>query len=72
MNKKQLTLNQKEFDLLKSNKKDLSRFNIVIDNNTNNIAMKKTRVFKIGDNSIVKQNYFVDVNNKIIKNAKEY
>ena len=29
--KKQLTLNQKEYDLLKT-KKDLSNFNIIIDN----------------------------------------
>jgi hypothetical protein len=58
--KKQLTLNQKEYDLLKT-KKDLSNFNIIIDNNTRNMMVEKTRKYQLGD-KIIKFNHLEDIN----------
>jgi hypothetical protein len=57
--KKQLTLNQKEYDLLKT-KKDLSNFNIIINNDTKNILVEKTRKYQLGD-KIVKFNHLEEV-----------
>ena len=58
--KKQLTLNQKEYDLLKT-KKDLNNFNIIIDNNTKNMMVEKTRKYQLGD-KIIKFNHLEDIN----------
>ena len=51
---KKLTLNKKEYDyLLIKNPKFLENKNIVIDNSSKNIVLKKTKKFLIGNDKTI-------------------
>ena len=59
---KKLTLNKKEHDyLLINNPKFLEDKNIVINNNSKNIVIQKTKKYLIGNDKIIDFKYFVEV-----------